>query len=150
MSTTPNLTASIATSFRTRTGFLTPRPQTCDLRRTRRDRRRRHYARTIVHLHAIELELGAGLAQRRPERPCAQPSRHSTQSTETATFIFDETLPVGPATIEIAFTGILNDQLHGFYRSTFTDVMGVTHVIATTHSSTPTREGLPVLGRTVF
>ena len=51
---------------------------------------------------------------------------------ETATFTFDANLPEGPATLELAFTGLLNDQLHGFYRSTFTDANGATHLIATT------------------
>lgn len=34
--------------------------------------------------------------------------------------------------LTLAFTGILNDQLHGFYRSHFDDDDGVTHTIATT------------------
>jgi len=51
---------------------------------------------------------------------------------ETATFAFDASLPRGPATIEIAFTGVLNDLLVGFYRSTYTDAAGTTHTIATT------------------
>jgi puromycin-sensitive aminopeptidase len=51
---------------------------------------------------------------------------------ETATFTFDDALPIGPATVEIAFTGALNDQLVGFYRSTYTDDEGVVHAIATT------------------
>ncbi len=30
----------------------------------------------------------------------------------------------GPVVVEIGFTGILNDKLHGFYRSTYTDASG--------------------------
>jgi puromycin-sensitive aminopeptidase len=41
-------------------------------------------------------------------------------------------LAPGPARLHIEFRGILNDALKGFYRSTFTDDDGVTHVIATT------------------
>ena len=51
---------------------------------------------------------------------------------ETATFVFERTLPAGPAVLELAFTGVLNDLLVGFYRSTFVDADGVTHTIATT------------------
>jgi len=51
---------------------------------------------------------------------------------ETATYSFDSALPVGAATIEISFSGILNDYLHGFYLSTFTDANGVERRIATT------------------
>ena len=50
----------------------------------------------------------------------------------------------GPATLHLAFTGILNDKLHGFYRSTFTDDAGVEHVIATTQmESTDARRAFP-------
>jgi puromycin-sensitive aminopeptidase len=51
---------------------------------------------------------------------------------ETATFRFDGVVPSGPITVVINFTGILNDQLHGFYRSTYTDDGGHEHLIATT------------------
>jgi puromycin-sensitive aminopeptidase len=51
---------------------------------------------------------------------------------ETVDFRFDRDVPVGPATIEIAYSGVLNDLLVGFYRSTFTDAEGTTHTIATT------------------
>ncbi len=33
---------------------------------------------------------------------------------ETATFTFDEILPVGPATVKIAFEGILDDKMKGY------------------------------------
>ena len=42
------------------------------------------------------------------------------------------------------FTGILNDKLHGFYRSTFTDADGVEQVIATTQfEATDARRAFP-------
>ncbi len=50
----------------------------------------------------------------------------------TVTFDFDETIAEGEATLEIAFTGVLNDLLVGFYRSNFVDAEGQSHVIATT------------------
>ena len=50
----------------------------------------------------------------------------------------------GPARLDIAFTGVLNDQLHGFYRSTYTDATGATHTIATTQfESTDARRAFP-------
>jgi puromycin-sensitive aminopeptidase len=51
---------------------------------------------------------------------------------ETATYSFDSALPTGNATIEISFSGVLNDYLHGFYLSKFTDSSGVERRIATT------------------
>ena len=50
----------------------------------------------------------------------------------------------GSARLAIAFDGVLNDQLHGFYRSTYTDDAGVTHTIATTQfESTDARRSFP-------
>ncbi|HEV2427006.1 MAG TPA: M1 family metallopeptidase, partial [Acidimicrobiales bacterium] len=86
---------------------------------------------TEITLNAIELELGAatltgGGRARRSREP------ELDETFETATFAFDETVPAGPATMEIAFTGVLNDLLHGFYRSTYVDGDGQSRLIATT------------------
>ncbi len=63
---------------------------------------------------------------------------------ERATFRFPEPLVPGPATLHLAFTGVLNDKLHGFYRSTFTDDSGTEHIIATTQmESTDARRAFP-------
>jgi puromycin-sensitive aminopeptidase len=82
-------------------------------------------------LHAIELELGAATVS--ADGTSYRSLEHRFDETyETVTFVFDRVLPAGEAVVEIAFDGILNDQLHGFYRSTFTDDEGVAHTIATT------------------
>jgi puromycin-sensitive aminopeptidase len=53
--------------------------------------------------------------------------------TQRATITFDEELAPGSNyRLHLRFTGILNDQLHGFYRSTFTADDGTEHVIAVT------------------
>lgn len=50
----------------------------------------------------------------------------------------------GDIEIAISFTGILNDKLHGFYRSTFVDDQGKTQTIATTQmQSTDCRRAFP-------
>ncbi len=88
-------------------------------------------ATTQVVLHALDLEIGAatvtsaGVAHRSSE-PRFDEQYH------TVAFTFDDELPTGPATLEIAFTGVLNDLLVGFYRSTYTDESGQSHTIATT------------------
>jgi aminopeptidase N len=41
----------------------------------------------------------------------------SDTKTETATFTVPQAIPAGPATIQVEFTGILNDKLRGFYIS---------------------------------
>ncbi len=63
---------------------------------------------------------------------------------ERATLRFGGPLPTGPATLRIAFAGVLNDKLRGFYRSTFTDTEGRTRTIATTQmESTDARRAFP-------
>ena len=50
----------------------------------------------------------------------------------------------GPVTIVVTFTGVLNDKLRGWYRSTFTDEAGNERVIATTQmQSTDCRKAFP-------
>ena len=70
---------------------------------------------------------------------------------ERATFTFDSELSSGPYTIVAEFTGILNDQLHGFYRSVFTDDDGIEHTIATTQfESTHARRAFPCFDEPAF
>ncbi len=53
-------------------------------------------------------------------------------------------LAPGPAVVRIRFRGVLNDKLHGFYRSTFKDSTGTEHTIATTQfESTDARRAFP-------
>ncbi len=84
-----------------------------------------------ITLHALDLALGAAtLAAASKTYRSADPTYD--EKFQTATFTFDEALPEGEATLEIAFTGVLNDLLVGFYRSTFTGDDGRVHTIATT------------------
>ena len=63
---------------------------------------------------------------------------------EQATFNFAETLNPGRWELEITFSGILNDKLHGFYRSTYKDANGQEKVLASTQfESTDARRAFP-------
>ncbi len=96
-----------------------------------------------ITLNAIELEVGpASVRVGSRTLVSSAPTFHETF--ETATFTFGEAIPAGPATVSLSFRGRLNDQLRGFYRSTFEDSDGVTHVIATTQfASTDARRAFP-------
>jgi len=66
------------------------------------------------------------------------------EDTERVTFAFSTAVPDGSATLRCSFSGVLNDKLRGFYRSTFTDDKGITHTIATTQmESTDARRAFP-------
>ena len=64
--------------------------------------------------------------------------------TERLTLTLDGEVAAGPATVQVTFDGTLNDQLHGFYRSTYTADDGTEHTIATTQfQSTDARRCFP-------
>ncbi len=57
----------------------------------------------------------------------------------------------GPARLDIAFNGTLNDRLRGFYRSTYTDDAGRTRTIAATQfESTDARRAFPCWDEPAF
>ena len=63
---------------------------------------------------------------------------------QRVTLHLPKTVPPGDGVIDIEFTGILNDELVGFYRSSFTDVDGVEQVVATTQfEATDARRAFP-------
>ena len=85
-----------------------------------------------VTLNAIELELGAATFTPRGGEASASTGITYNEDEETAAIRFGEPLPVGAGTLALSFTGILNDQLHGFYLSTFRDKDGVERRMAAT------------------
>ncbi len=63
---------------------------------------------------------------------------------ETVTFELETPLPVGPATVEIEFTGVINDKLRGFYRSLYADQSGVQQTLVSTQfEPTDARRAFP-------
>jgi puromycin-sensitive aminopeptidase len=63
---------------------------------------------------------------------------------ERARLRFGEALGTGPWTLRIKFRGILNDKLHGFYRSQYTDAAGKLQTVATTQfEATDARRAIP-------
>ncbi len=66
------------------------------------------------------------------------------EATERLVLTLPTPLPKGDATVRISFSGTLNDQLRGFYRSTFTDEEGRAHTVATTQmEATDARRAFP-------
>ncbi|CAG8660596.1 21427_t:CDS:10 [Cetraspora pellucida] len=69
---------------------------------------------------------------------------HDTQK-QTVTLTFPEELPAGSkAALYLEFTGILNDKMNGFYRSSYKDSDGNTKYLATTQfEATDARRAFP-------
>ncbi len=102
---------------------------------------------TSIVLNAAELEITfAELNDGDPDHGYAlTPSEIALdEEEERATLTFAAPLASGPATLHLSFTGILNDKLRGFYRSTFVDESGTERVIATSQmESTDARRAFP-------
>ena len=85
-----------------------------------------------IVLNAIELELASASFAPRGGEATGPSEITYDEASETATLRFADPLPVGAGTLSISFTGILNDQLHGFYLSTFRDQTGAERLMAAT------------------
>jgi puromycin-sensitive aminopeptidase len=70
---------------------------------------------------------------------------------EQATLSFGDALPPGKCELQISFSGILNDKLHGFYRSTYKDAKGREKALASTQfESTDARRAFPCWDEPAF
>ncbi len=102
---------------------------------------------TTIVLNAAELEVAfAELIDRDPDTgyALAPVDIALDADEEQLSLTFAEPVAPGDATLHLSFTGVLNDKLHGFYRSTFVDEEGVEHTIATTQmESTDARRAFP-------
>ncbi len=96
-----------------------------------------------VVLNAAELEIHeAWFIRAGAERIDAEVEYREEE--QRAAFTLDRPLEAGEWGLHCRFSGVLNDQLRGFYRSTFTDVDGREQVIATTQfEATDARRAFP-------
>ncbi|HXW36178.1 MAG TPA: M1 family metallopeptidase, partial [Acidimicrobiales bacterium] len=96
-----------------------------------------------VVLHAVELEI-SDVTLTSTLGPVSVADHILDEAQERLKIRLDDDLPLGECVIEARFTGRLNDELHGFYRSTFTAVDGSTKTIATTQfEATDARRAFP-------
>ncbi|HEV2370101.1 MAG TPA: M1 family metallopeptidase, partial [Acidimicrobiales bacterium] len=98
---------------------------------------------TEVVLNAVELDLlSASLVNEAGDIVDGTVSYDEAE--ERATIALDAPAEAGRWELDVTFTGILNDKLHGFYRSTFRDADGAEQVIATTQfEATDARRAFP-------
>ncbi len=97
-----------------------------------------------IALNALELEIDQVTVSRGGETISGKFELDALQ--ERAILAFGRKLEPGKWSLRIRFRGILNDKLHGFYRSQYKDAAGQTHTIATTQfEATDARRALPWL-----
>jgi len=95
-----------------------------------------------VVLNAVELEIGAVSAVRASER--IEGRAELDGPSERARLRLERPLGPGRWELKISFTGILNDKLHGFYRSSYKDGGGQLHLLASTQfEATDARRAFP-------
>lgn len=95
-----------------------------------------------VLLNALELNIHSAAAS--SDNHTLQAEHSVDADSERLTLKFKEALKPGKWIIEIKYDGELNDKLHGFYRSTYTDEQGQKRVLATTQfEATDARRAFP-------
>ncbi len=97
-----------------------------------------------VTLNAAELECTSATLQQGDRVVEADVSLDPDTERMTLRPVDGDRLEPGEVQIKCSFAGVLNDQLRGFYRSTFVDGAGETRTIATTQfESTNARRAFP-------
>ena len=100
----------------------------------------------VIVLNAAELTIASARLVTATGETVELDSRLDAESERLTLTWSDRNGPfeAGSARLDISFDGVLNDQLHGFYRSTYTDDAGATHTLATTQfESTDARRAFP-------
>ncbi len=98
---------------------------------------------TEIVLNAAELDVSSARVETADGELPAERIAYDEEN-ERLTLGFPGRVPAGAATLHIEFTGVLNDQLRGFYRSVYTAADGSERRLATTQfEATDARRALP-------
>src|SRR5260370_27140673 len=96
-----------------------------------------------ILLNAAELVIQSVSVQT-ADGPVVEGSASLDEAAERARLAFPQPIPPGEHRLTLAFTGVLNDRLHGFYRSTYKDAAGASPTNAAPQiAATAPRRGLP-------
>ncbi|CAG1976831.1 unnamed protein product [Fusarium graminearum] len=102
---------------------------------------------TSIALNTVDLEIHDTLVEANGATISSSPTLDYDKDSQTTTITFDKTIPAGQkARLTQRFTGTLNDDMAGFYRSSYKDEQGNTKYIATTQfEATDARRAFPCL-----
>jgi puromycin-sensitive aminopeptidase len=93
-------------------------------------------------LHSTELEIDSAEAITKDGGLFARKITYNEKA-ETATFAFEKPLPKGAVRLKIVFRGVLNDKMHGFYRSSYDAEGKQRHLATTQFEATDARRAFP-------
>lgn len=98
---------------------------------------------SCIKINAVELKIQQAVII--SGEKCMEASRiELNEEDEIASFFFPSPILPGQHVLSLIFTGILNDQMRGFYASKYEDAQGVSQVMATTQfEATDCRRCLP-------
>jgi puromycin-sensitive aminopeptidase len=97
-----------------------------------------------IVLNAVELQVSSASLEQPNGESLGFGQISLNENTERLTILFPQGAPSGRAVLRLNFTGTLNDQLRGFYRSQYTDPSGNHRYLATTQfEATDARRALP-------
>jgi len=103
-----------------------------------------------IILNAAEMELHA-VSLKTADGKVREGRVNLDTENERATLSFGEPVPAGRGDLQIQFSGILNDKLHGFYRSTYKGADGQDKPLASTQfESTDARRAFPCWDEPAF
>src|SRR5919109_562334 len=103
-----------------------------------------------IILNAAELELHTATIKSADGAVIQGKEGFDTEN-EQVTLTFSQTINPGRWELQIAFSGILNSKLHGFYRSTYKSADGQDKVLASTQfESTDARRAFPCWDEPAF
>lgn len=95
-----------------------------------------------ITLHSVDLDIESAFIVQNKIKTFALQIKYDKKS-ETATFLFPKALDIGKAKLTLIFSGILNDKMHGFYRSKY-EISGKDYYLATTQfEATDARRAFP-------
>ncbi|MEQ1681366.1 MAG: M1 family metallopeptidase [Nitrospira sp.] len=96
-----------------------------------------------ILLNAVDLVLQSAAVEN-PNRQSFKASIELEQKTQRVRLSFQDAIDPGEWTLMLSFEGTLNDQLRGFYRSTYKDAAGATQTLAATQfEATDARRAFP-------
>jgi aminopeptidase 2 len=100
---------------------------------------------TSIALNTADLEIRSTTVEAGGQTIADAPRVSHDEDRQVTTVSFDQTLPAGStATLTMVFSGVLNDNMAGFYRSSFKDEQGNTTYLATTQMEpTDARRAFP-------